>query len=211
VYEAVLLDVYGTLVRDDGAWEAEVAALIAGRAGIDPADVEAEWTAQLWAMADAAHGDAFRTLADLSTASLAATAAHFGVSLGTVRLPSGRPPLYPDSTPFLAALDLPVCLVSDADRDSLDAVLAHHGIRVTAVVTSEDARAYKPRPEPFRLALQQLGLTAADVLHVGDSPVADVAGAAALGIATALVRTATASEATYTADTLTDLLPVLGR
>lgn len=47
-------------------------------------------------------------------------------------------------------------------------------------MTSEDARAYKPRPEPFRLALDRLGLCPGDVLHVGDSPASDVAGAQAL-------------------------------
>jgi len=50
----------------------------------------------------------------------------------------------------------------------LQAVLNHHGITVDIVVTSEDARAYKPRPEPFRLALQRLGLAATDVIHIGD-------------------------------------------
>ena len=220
MYRAVLLDVYGTLVRDDGAWEAEVAALVAGLAGVDPAAVAREWTTRIWAMADDAHGDRFRTLADLNARSLAATVAHFGVRVDAGQIcrqreESGeRPPLFADSRPFLAAVGRPVCLVSDADRDSLRAVLDHHGITVAAVVTSEDARAYKPRPEPFRLALRRLGLTAADVIHVGDSPVADIAGAAGLGIDTAFVRRGDRrlpahAAATHTVGTLTGLLPML--
>jgi len=82
-------------------------------------------------------------------------------------------------------------------------------------VTSEDARAYKPRPEPFRLALRGLGLAAAEVLHVGDSPAADIAGAGELGIRTAFVRRGGRRlpahlTATHTVGTLTALLPVLG-
>src|SRR5688572_19488945 len=77
VYRAVLLDVYGTLVHDDDAWVAEVASLIADLAGVDPDVVAREWSARIWAMADTAHGDGFRCLADLNVSSLAATAAHF--------------------------------------------------------------------------------------------------------------------------------------
>ncbi|AGZ42594.1 HAD family hydrolase [Actinoplanes friuliensis] len=81
-------------------------------------------------------------------------------------------------------------------------------------VYSEDARAYKPRPEPFLLALAQLGLTTADVVHVGDSPAADITGASALGIDTAFVRRGSRRlpeglTATHTIGTLTELLPLL--
>lgn len=214
----MLLDVYGTLVRDDGTWEAEAASLVGGLAGIDAAVVAGEWTARFWALADAAHGADFRPLAELTVDSLEQTATHFGVRVDARELAERReprPPLFPDSLPFLATLDVPVCLVSDADRDRLAALLDHHRITVDSVVTSEDARAYKPRPEPFRLALRRLGLTAADVIHVGDSPESDVAGAAALGIATAFLQRDDRAlppglAATYTVKTLTALLFALG-
>jgi 2-haloalkanoic acid dehalogenase type II len=212
VYRAVLLDVYGTLVHDDGAWVAEVASLIAGQAGVADAVVAREWDARIWALADTAHGPGFRTLADLNVSSLTATIAHFGVSLDAeqlCRLPK-RVGLFADSLPFLAAVGVPVCLVSDADRDQLRGVLEQHGIAVDHVVTSEDARAYKPRPEPFEMALRKLGVTADDVLHVGDSPAADIAGAAALGIDTAFLsrtgrRLPGHLRATYTVGSLTAL------
>ncbi|HTF12159.1 MAG TPA: HAD family hydrolase [Asanoa sp.] len=217
MYRAVLLDVYGTLVRDDGAREAEAASLVAGLAGVDPEVVAGEWSARLWAMADDAHGADFRPLADLNLRSLNETATHFGVRVDARELfrQQPHPPLFPDSLPFLAALDVPVCLVSDADRDSLAAVLNHHGITVDGVVTSEDARAYKPRPEPFLLALRRLGLAASHVIHVGDSPECDVAGAGALGIHTAFVRRdgrrlPAHLAATHTIESLTALLPVFG-
>jgi 2-haloacid dehalogenase/putative hydrolase of the HAD superfamily len=218
----VLLDVYGTLVHDDDTWVAEIAALVAGLAGVDPDLVAGEWSARIWAMADAAQGDRFRRLADLNASSLAETAAFFGVRVDADQVCQQQmeswstSPLFADSLPFLAAVDVPVCLVSDADRDRLLALLEHHGITVDAVVTSEDARAYKPRSEPFRLALRHLGLAVTDVVHVGDSPVSDLGGAGRLGIDTAFVsrdgRGLPAHvAATHTIDTLTALLPLLGR
>ncbi|MDG4826108.1 HAD family hydrolase [Asanoa sp. WMMD1127] len=215
MYAAVLCDVYGTLVRDDETWAHEVVAAIAARAGVDPEDVATEWDTRIWAMADAAHGPAFRTLADLNTSSLTATATHFGVRVDVAPPPPPRPPLFADSLPFLAAVKVPVCLVSDADNDRLRAVLDHHRITVAAVVTSEDARAYKPRPEPFALALRRLGVATGEMVHVGDSPAADVVGAAALGIATAFLsrdgrRLPPHLTATHTITTLTDLVPLLG-
>jgi HAD superfamily hydrolase (TIGR01458 family) len=47
----------------------------------------------------------------------------------------------------------------------------------------------KPSTEFFRLALDEIGLTPAEVLVVGDDPEADVEGARAAGCRTALVRT----------------------
>jgi len=220
VYGAMLLDAYGTLVHDDDAWVADVASLVADLAGVNSDAVAREWSARIWSMADTAHGHGFRSLADLNVSSLTETAAHFGVRVDARQLCrrqtelGSRPPLFADSLPFLAAVNMPVCVVSDADRDRLQAVLDHHGITVDSLVTSEDARAYKPRPEPFRLALQRLGLAATDVIHIGDSPASDIAGASRLRIDTAFVRRDDRRlpahlTATYTIDTLTALLPIL--
>ncbi|GIF78227.1 HAD family hydrolase [Asanoa siamensis] len=216
MYEAVLLDVYGTLVHDDESWAATITARIAALAGVDADTVTRAWTTRLWALADAAHGAAFRTLADLNTTSLTETADMFGVRVDATPPPPRPPAFYPDARAFLSAVEVPVCLVSDADGDRLRAVLDHHGITVDHVVTSEDARAYKPRPEPFELALRHLGLSAAAVVHVGDTPASDIAGAAALGIATAFLtrdgrRLPAHLTATHTVSTLTALLPVLRR
>ncbi len=195
VPRAVLVDLYGTLVEDDDAVVARICADVAARSGAPVADVEAAWTTHLWAGGDA-HGDAFRALADLTRSTLGHLAEAFGVAvdvdawLTTSRAAWRAPRLLPDARAFLGAIDamnMPVCLVSDVDRDDAAAVLAHHALHVDAVVTSEDARAYKPRPEPFLLALERLGVAPADAVHVGDSPAADVAGAHALGIAAVLV------------------------
>ncbi len=54
------------------------------------------------------------------------------------------------------------------------------------VITHEDTGKYKPAPEPFQHALDKLELGPAEVLMVGDWPARDIAGAAALGMRSAL-------------------------
>ncbi|HET9655749.1 MAG TPA: HAD-IA family hydrolase [Kineosporiaceae bacterium] len=220
MYRGILLDLYGTLVHDDEELLPPICTRVAERAAVDPAAVAREWFLRLHQEADLAHGEAFRTLADLNLGSLEGAAAHFGERVDARDLCREQmafwrhPPLFGDSLPFLREVGIPVCLVSDADRDDVSAVVALRGITVEAIVTSQDARAYKPRAEPFRLALTRLGLDAREVLHVGDSPASDVAGAQALGIDTALVdrgghRQLAGTRPTYVVESLTALLPRL--
>lgn len=75
-----------------------------------------------------------------------------------------------------------MCLVSDIDNAELISALRHNGLSFDWVVTSEDCRAYEPRPEPFKKALSLMGLSNEEVVHVGDSISGDVQGAKALGI-----------------------------
>lgn len=58
---------------------------------------------------------------------------------------------------------------------------ARLGVPFDVVATAEAAGAYKPRPEPYWLALEALGLDAARTLFVAGSP-DDIAGAARVGM-----------------------------
>lgn len=53
-----------------------------------------------------------------------------------------------------------------------------------ALAVSEAVGIRKPRPEIFEHALEQLGTTAAETVHVGDNLEADVGGASAVGMRT---------------------------
>ena len=55
------------------------------------------------------------------------------------------------------------------------------GVPVDVVATAEVAGAYKPRPEPYRLALEALDVNAAQTLFVAGSP-DDIAGANRVGM-----------------------------
>ena len=65
-------------------------------------------------------------------------------------------------------------------------LLAEAGLlpHIDAVVISEEVGIRKPRREIFEAALERLGASLEETLHVGDNLRADVAGAAAVGIRT---------------------------
>ena len=52
------------------------------------------------------------------------------------------------------------------------------------VVNAAEAKALKPEPAIFQRALELAGVSAAQAVHVGDDPVRDVQGAAAIGMRT---------------------------
>ena len=96
---------------------------------------------------------------------------------------------FPDSTPALARLGAKykLAIISNTDDEFFASSSRHLGIRFDEVVTAEQARAYKPSLEPFRLALSRLGLARNEVLHVGQSIYHDVIPAKSLELATVLV------------------------
>jgi len=196
--QGILLDFYGTVVEEDDPVISSICRAVFEKATTGhPSGAGAVgkyWSAVFADACTAAAGPTFVSQRILEHRSLLDTASHFGADLDLDSLDKQifaywqRPPLLPDAVEFLATVNRPVCIVSNIDRQDLEAAIAHHDIRVDLSVTSEDVRAYKPRPEPFQLALDLLGLNHDDVLHVGDSLSGDVAGANALGIPVAWVN-----------------------
>ncbi len=90
---------------------------------------------------------------------------------------------WPETAEVLRALGakVPIAVATNASvalgRVAADAV----GVPIDVLVTAEAAGFYKPRPEPYRMALEQLGLPASQVLFVAGSA-ADVPGASGVGM-----------------------------
>src|SRR5213594_3471543 len=92
---------------------------------------------------------------------------------------------YAEVPRILDALDgVPRAVVSNADHEFLLDILQRNGLRFDAVITSESAQTYKPRPRIFEAALESLRVRPEDAIHVGDSLVADIQGASRLGMRT---------------------------
>ena len=91
-----------------------------------------------------------------------------------------------------ARAQLPMAIVTTTSRANVEALLgAHRGAdwarAFAAVVCAEDAPVKKPDPQAYHLALERLGIGAADALAIEDSP-AGVRAAGAAGIPVIVTR-----------------------
>ncbi|MCQ4212015.1 haloacid dehalogenase type II [Streptomyces longispororuber] len=96
---------------------------------------------------------------------------------------------WPDSVTGLARLarHVPVLGLSNASRTTLLRLNAYAGLRWHQALSAEDARAYKPAAEVYRLALDAAGCPPERVLMVA-AHAWDLRGAQAVGMRTAYVR-----------------------
>ena len=83
-----------------------------------------------------------------------------------------------------------LALLSNADRAFLGALVGHYHWqgRFAAVLSSEEARVYKPHPSIFHEVLERLGVEPAEALLVGDTFHEDVRGAKLVGMEAAWVN-----------------------
>jgi 2-haloacid dehalogenase len=90
---------------------------------------------------------------------------------------------WPEATAVLSALakQVPLAVVTNCSEELGRRAASRVGIPFAVVVTAERAGWYKPNPEPYRLALTELGLAAEQALFVAGSP-ADVPGASGVGL-----------------------------
>lgn len=195
-FDAVLLDFYGTVVHEDDAVVAGICRAISEASPGDPPadDVAGFWWRTYSALTLGSHGSSFETQRALEHRSLVDTLSRFRAGCDPSALSARmyahwqRPPLFEDALLFLQRVPLPVLVVSNIDRQDIEAAIGHHGLRFDRVLTSEDARSYKPRPELFRAAVGAAGAPPGRLLHIGDSATSDVAGANAVGIPVAWVN-----------------------
>lgn len=191
-YEAILLDFYGTLVAAD---DEVIKAICTPLTSDEVRRAFGNRWFQLFAAAcHEAHGDDFKSQRTLAASSLSTAMQEFSIqadpamALAPLYAYWQQPPGFAESQQFLAACPLPICIVSNIDNDDILSAADHHGWHFQSLVTSESARAYKPRAEIFVAALALLKLTPRAVLHVGDSLSADIRGAQALGMDTAWIN-----------------------
>ncbi len=109
---------------------------------------------------------------------------------------------YADTVPALAALAarLPLVSISNGTAELERIGLGEH-FRFS--VAACDVGVAKPAPAIFHHACARLGLAPSQVLHVGDDPHTDVAGAHAAGLHTVWINR---NEATWSGDVAPDLV-----
>jgi len=188
--DGIFLDLYGTLTAGDRQAVETVCADIVRDHGlsISAYELSVTWGERFFNALDVCSGKGFKTLFDVEIQTLRETMTVLGVEVDAKRYTDQlqhywkHPPFQPEVRQFLAAMKLPICIVSNADRADAEMALARCEVQVAHVVTSEDARSYKPDSVIFEMALRQTGWRRERVIHVGDSLHSDVGGARVAGI-----------------------------
>ena len=190
-FKAILIDFYGTVCGGDRrAIESTCKRVVdACRLSMSPQRFAVRWGERFFKTIEASNHESFRTLHECELISLSATLSDLGVNADPAPFVAEldeywrNPPIHPDAVAFLAELNTPVCCVSNADTEPILTAIDRLGLKFDHIVTSERVRCYKPESAIFRRALDLLGRTPQDVVHIGDSLHSDIAGAESAGMA----------------------------
>ncbi len=109
---------------------------------------------------------------------------------GTAVLDHSKRPPYPETVEALASIRKRrrTALLSNADDSFLKPNLELYGIDFEQVLSSEEARCYKPQPGLFLEMLRRIGATPRECLYVGDRQLEDVKGAGSVGMGTVWIN-----------------------
>jgi 2-haloacid dehalogenase len=182
-YDALTFDCYGTLID----WETGIAGWL--RPFADASDDallesfarhEAELEAGPYRRYREVLAEALRGVGrDFGFEPTDEQAAAFGASVGVW-------PAFADSVAALAALKRRYRLgvITNCDDDLFALSNRRLGVVFDWVITAQQARGYKPRPENFTFAFERIDLPRERILHVAQSLFHDHAPAKALGMTT---------------------------
>ena len=132
-------------------------------------------------------------------------------------LAMGHHELYPDAVEVLLRIQRrwKTGILSNADDDFLGPVLGRLGLKFDVVLSSEEARCYKPMPSLFLQVIERLGVAPHEVVYVGDNQFDDVKGAKGVGMRAVWlnrrgdIRDTTLSAPDHAISSLIELPPIL--
>lgn len=189
--KAIFIDFYGTIVHEDGEVIKKISQKIFDTGKVnDKSEIGSYWWNEFQTAFISAYGENFQTQRELEYQSLDKTIQYFHSSADAEALSNlmfehwVKPPVFEESKQFFEISPVPIYIVSNIDRDNILQAIKFHALKPDEVFTSEDAKSYKPRKELFELALNSTGLSADQVVHIGDSLSSDIKGASSVGINT---------------------------
>ena len=193
--KAIIFDAFGTLfkVTDGGSARTIRNYIVETGAVVDEAAFREEWKA--YYKRHTSGEEEFRTEREIFIARIQMFYDRYGVSRSaeedadTLLAGAFEREVYPEVKEVLAGLmeRYQVFIGSNTDNDVLESVMRKNDIKVHKVYTSEDLKYYKPNPKFFEQILKENGLSAEDVLFVGDSVTDDILGPKTVGMKTVWV------------------------
>lgn len=214
--KALFVDFYGTVVHEDGAVIKIISNRIFQTGKVDKiSDIGSYWWKEFNHLCSISYGNNFKLQRELECMSLERTLNYFESTEDADELSQlmfdhwQAPPIFEDSKVFIEKCPIPICIVSNIDMADIIKALHLHDVRSNFLITSEEARSYKPRKEIFELALKMMGVLPHEALHIGDSIDSDVNGARSMGINPVWINRnhkEIPEEIKYSVSTLTEIL-----
>lgn len=174
--DAVLFDMDGTLTDSEKLWTLALQEVAASHGGVISTPTREQMVGQdMWATIDLLHAELALSVDPVTTADQLTTA--------TLAVFRAGLPWKPGARELLAAVrsaGLRTALVTATHRKLVTVALDTLGAdSFDVVVCGDEVNRNKPDPEPYRRALELLGVTADRALAIEDSPAGSTSAAAA--------------------------------
>jgi len=218
-FTTLTFDCYGTLVDWEKAALAPLKAML-DRGGIEVDDDEV--VRSFLELDEAATEGAWRCYAEVLGEAADKFGARYGIAVeaadrrALVDAIAGSTP-FGETLPALQALAARyrLAIISNTDKPIITRTVAGFGSLISAIVTSEEAKSYKPADGIFEHAVTRLGVKGEEILHVAEG-LGEVIPARRLGMGSVWVRRSERSAGKSTAvpdmtvGSLTELLGQMG-
>ena len=183
-FDALTFDCYGTLID----WETGIAEALR-RAGLEGADDE---LLEAFAVHEARlEAGPYLTYREVLAGALRGTADDLGFApsddaVAAFSVSVGDWPAFPDSAEALGVLKrhFKLGVITNCDDDLFALSNRRLEVEFDWIVTAQQARGYKPRPENFLFAFERIDVPRERILHVAQSLFHDHVPAKALGMTT---------------------------
>jgi 2-haloalkanoic acid dehalogenase type II len=188
--KAIFLDFYGTVVHEEAESLIRICKNIKEKSNTEASveEIGHYWMKEFNQLLLSCHGDNFMKQRELSANSLRNTLEQFCSEAKEDELLElmfhhwKNPTIFTDAVEFFEKNTLPVYILSNVDHLDITEAMNLLHLKVDGLITSQHAKAYKPRREMFEYALELSGVSPSEVLHVGDSLSSDVFGSNQVGI-----------------------------
>ena len=191
-YDALTFDCYGTLID----WERGILnafQLVLSRDDVSPSE---DGLLELFARHEAAiEAGVYRTYREVLAAAARGVCAELGVdpsdaSIAEFATSVGDWPAFPDSAAALRRLKsrFRLGVLTNCDDDLFAGSNRRLGVVFDWIVTAQQARGYKPRPQNFEALFARVDVPRERILHVAQSLFHDHAPAKAMGLTTVWIN-----------------------
>jgi 2-haloalkanoic acid dehalogenase type II len=187
---AITIDLYGTLVRDNNAVVRDICRRISQSAVktlVSPAEVGIAWWRHV---EDMLMSNTFYDSKTIETLAIHDIIDQFNSPENPddiyceVLTSLRKPIMYDDTHMFVNAQPFPLVIIANGDLDIVEDALDHAQIEADLVVCSSESKCYKPSYKIFEDAVNTLGISPDEILHVASSLKYDIAPAQRVGMNT---------------------------